>query len=101
MNSKHTLLLISLATLAGINPCLAYGPDTRQANAMLGTQPVPVMMDDAAIQKAAQSLVKQQQTKTIDIRKKIPQKLDNPLGENPLRNSDKVLILGGAEIIPM
>jgi hypothetical protein len=102
MNKTNTLILISLATLTfGVAPTLASEPDTQQTIAMMGTQPAPVVVDDAAIQKAIETLIKQQ-SQTIDIKKKLPiNKLDNPVGEHPLRNSEKTLILGGAEAIPM
>ena len=99
MNKTNTLLLISLATLTfGVAPVLASEPETQQTVAMMGTQPAPVV-DDVAIQKAIQTLIKQQ-NQTIDLKKKVPlNKLDNPVGEHPLRNNN--LILGGAEAIPM
>lgn len=102
MNKTNTLLILSLATLLGSAPCLASEPETIQTVAVLGSQPAaPVQVIDSSIQKAIQDLVKQQQKTNVDIRKKIPAKLDNPVGEHPLRNSDKVLILGGAEVMPM
>jgi len=101
MNKTHTLILISLISLVGFAPCLASEPDTKQAIALMGTQPTPVLVDDVAIQKAIDTLIKQQKNHTIDIKKNIPNKLDNPVGEHPLRNSEKILILGGSEAIPM
>ncbi len=101
MNKTHALVLISLASLIGVAPCLASEPETKQAIAVMGGQAIPTTVDDAAIQKAIETLIKQQQNQVIDIRKKIPNKLDNPVGEHPLRYSDKVMILGGAEAMPM
>ena len=99
MNKTYTLVLISLAILAGSAPSLASPPDTQTAVAMVGSRTAPVVVDDAAIQKAVESLVQKQQP--INIRKRIQNKLDNPVGLHPFRNAENVLILGGAEAIPM
>ncbi len=65
----------------------------------MGSQPAAPVANDSAVRKAIQELIKRQQ-KQIDIKKKIPLKLDNPVGEeHPLRNPN--LILGGAEAITM
>ncbi|MBX9685976.1 MAG: hypothetical protein K2X27_04690 [Candidatus Obscuribacterales bacterium] len=102
MNTKHTSLFVSIAAVFAVAaPAPAVEPDTKQSVALMGSQPAPVLVNDSAIQKAIEALIKQQQKKDVDIKRKIPNKLDNPVGQNPLRNSDKVLILGGAEAMPM
>ena len=67
----------------------------------MGGHASPAVATDSAVQKAIEALIKQQ-GKQLDLRKKIPAKQDNPIGEiNPLRNSGRELILGGAEAMPM
>lgn len=101
MNKSLTLLTISVAAAFAAAPCLASEPDTQQTVALLGSQPAaPAAASDSAVKKAIQELIKRQQKQYIDIQKKIPVKLDNPVGEqHPLRNPN--LIIGGAEAIPM
>jgi hypothetical protein len=101
MRKKSTILLISLASVLVAAPGLAAPPETSQVVAMMGTQPAPVIVDDLTIQKAIEALVKQQKQRHVDIRKKIPERLDNPLGEQPLKDNKKVLILGGPDVVPM
>lgn len=97
--NKLTTLLISLAVASA--PCLSAEPDTTQAVALMGSQPAaPVVVNDSTIQKAIEELIRKQQKQYVDIKKKIPNKLDNPVGDaHPLRNRN--LILGGAEVTPM
>ncbi len=101
MNKSITLISISFAATIVAAPCLASEPDTQQTVALMGSQPAaPVAANDSAVKKAIQELIKRQQKQYIDIKKKIPVKLDNPVGEeHPLRNPN--LILGGAEAITM
>lgn len=97
MNKTHTVILSSLSALAITLPVFANEPDTNQTVGVMGSQQAaPVVVNDATIKKAIETLIKQQEKK-IDIRKKIPQKLDNPVGSRP--STDKVLILGDA--VPM
>lgn len=100
MNIISKLALITVSFLLAI-PCFALELDNQQSVGLMGSQASPVNLNDKAVQKAIEALIKQYEKKNIDLKKKIPNKLDNPVGENQLRNSDKVLILGGAEAIPM
>lgn len=91
--------MTTLSALLISAPVLAGEPDTKEAIALMGGQPAaPVVMNDAATKKAIETLIKQQEKK-LELKKKIPVKLDNPVGAVPLRNTDRVLILGDA--VPM
>ncbi len=105
MNKLHTIIFLS-ATLLGVSaPCMASESDsTKLTVAMLGSQSGHAVANDAALQKAIEALVKQQQQQqkqNVDLKKRLPNKLDNPIGEHPLRDSERTLILGGAEAMPM
>jgi hypothetical protein len=101
MIKTNLAFLVLLAILAGVAPVLAGVPETRPVIGLMGPQAAPVAVDDAAIQKAIETLIKQHKTQPVKPKKKFPEKLDNPIGMRPLRDNDKVLIMGGAEIIPM
>lgn len=98
MNKTHTLLLSSVSALLLAAPAFANEPDTNLSLGLMGSQPAaPVVVSDSTLKKAIETLIKQQEKK-IDLKKKIPVKLDNPLGAKP-RDTDRVLILGDA--VPM
>ncbi len=101
MNKKQISAFISLASLfLALQSVSAKEPDTRELVGLMGSQPAAqVVVNDAAMKKAIEALIKQQEKK-IEIKKKFPEKLDNPLGQKhaPI-NTDKVLILGDA--VPM
>lgn len=89
--------------LAGVSTGVSFaGEQTApQTVAIMGAQASPAVVNDTAVQRAIEALIKQQ-SKQVELRKKIPQhKPDNPIGANPLRHSENTLILGGAEAIPM
>lgn len=101
MIKTSILLSITLVSVFAALPCFALELDAKQSVGLMGGQAAtPVNLSDSALQKAIENLIKQQEKK-IDLKKRIPNKLDNPIGVNPLRESDKVLILGGAEAFPM
>lgn len=80
-------------------PAFASEPDTNATAGLMGVQAAPAVLNDSQIKKAIENLIKQQEKK-IDLKKKIPAKLDNPVGAKPSRDStDKVMILGDS--VPM
>ena len=98
MNKTNTLILSSLTALLLSAPAFANEPDTNQSVALMGSGQAPVVVNDSAIKKAIENLIKQQE-KNVDMKKKIPVKLDNPVGSRPVRDTDRTLILGDA--VPM
>lgn len=99
---KLSTILLTTLVLAGSSSgiCFADEQTAPQAVAVMGAQTSPVIVNDTAVQKAIEALIKQQ-VKQLDLKKRIPtNKQDNPIGSNPLRHNEN-LILGGAEAMPM
>lgn len=100
---KTSTILLTTLFLAGASTSVCFADEqvASQAVAVMGSQSNPTIVNDSAVQKAIEALIKQQ-IKQLDLKKKIPaNKQDNPIGSHPLRNTDKVMILGGAEVMPM
>ena len=96
---KTTCALALLVAVQLVAPVLAAPTvELQQYTALLGSPIVQIPVKDPLLKKAIE-LLQEHQAKPIEAPKK--SKPDSPIGGSRSTDSDKALILGGPDVVPM